>query len=106
LWKTHARNIDALAPREEMRRLIALIGWLLVYAFTVYWGASDFTEQDGAWRQTVIRDTDFTPRHILEFYLSDPIHIIAGWGAFMCGRTRIPQFSKRSKEYEQDVLAI
>jgi len=94
LWKTRDRNIEAVAPREEMRRLLALIGWLLVYAFTVYWGASYFTEQDGTWHQTVIRDTDFTPSHILEFYLSYPIYIIAGCGAFMYARTRIPMFSK------------
>ena len=69
---------------------MTLIGWLLIYAFTLYWGASYFTEQDGTRHQTVVRDTDFTPSHILEFYLSYPIYIIAGWGAFMCERTRIP----------------
>jgi methane/ammonia monooxygenase subunit C len=52
-------------------------------------------EQDGTWHQTVIRDTDFTPSHILEFYLSYPIYIIAGWGAFMYARTRIPMFANR-----------
>ncbi|HEY8124210.1 MAG TPA: bacterial ammonia monooxygenase, subunit AmoC [Methylocystis sp.] len=95
LWKTRDRNIDAVAPREEMRRILTLIGWLAVYAFSVYWGASYFTEQDGTWHQTVIRDTDFTPSHILEFYLSYPIYIICGWGAFMYAHTRIPQFAKR-----------
>jgi len=29
-------------------------------------GASYFTEQDGTWHMTVIRDTDFTPSHIIE----------------------------------------
>lgn len=43
LWKTRDRNIDAVAPREEMRRILTLIGWLAVYAFSVYWGASYFT---------------------------------------------------------------
>ena len=47
LWKTRDRNIEAVAPREEMRRLMTLIGWLLIFAFTLYWGASYFTEQDG-----------------------------------------------------------
>jgi methane/ammonia monooxygenase subunit C len=95
LWKTRDRNIDAVTPREEMRRLLNVVGWLSVYAFTVYWGASYFTEQDGTWHQTVIRDTDFTPSHILEFYLSYPIYIIAGWGSFMYARTRVPMFAKK-----------
>ena len=43
-------------------------------------GASFFTEQDGTWHQTVIRDTDFTPSHIIEFYMSYPMYIIVGVG--------------------------
>jgi len=94
LWKTRDRNINAVTPREEMRRLLALVGWLLVYAFTVYWGASYFTEQDGTWHMTVIRDTDFTPSHIIEFYMSYPIYSIIAVGCFFHAKTRIPYFSK------------
>jgi methane/ammonia monooxygenase subunit C len=36
LWKTRDRNVNAVAAREELRRLLTLVGWLLVYAFTVY----------------------------------------------------------------------
>lgn len=38
------------------------------YGVAVYFGASFFTEQDALGTMTVIRDTDFTPSHILEFY--------------------------------------
>jgi len=44
-------------------------------------GASFFTEQDGTWHMTVIRDTDFTPSHIIEFYMSYRLLVIAV-GAF------------------------
>jgi methane/ammonia monooxygenase subunit C len=47
LWKTRDRNVDAVSPREEMRRLVVLVQWLVVYGVAIYWGASFFTEQDG-----------------------------------------------------------
>ena len=94
LWKTRDRNLAAITPREEMRRYFVLMAWLTAYATAVYWGASFFTEQDGTWHQTVVRDTDFTPSHILEFYLSYPIYIIMGCGAFMYAKTRLPYYAK------------
>ena len=94
LWKTRDRDIANIAPREELRRYFVLIAWLVAYSTAIYWGASFFTEQDGTWHQTVVRDTDFTPSHILEFYLSYPIYIVMGAGAFMYAKTRIPAFAK------------
>jgi len=67
--------------------------WLFAYAWAIYWGASYFTEQDGTWHQTIVRDTDFTPSHIIEFYLSYPIYIITGFGAFLYAKTRLPHFA-------------
>lgn len=93
LWKTRDRNLAALTPREELRRWGVLLSWVLFYAVAIYWGASFFTEQDGTWHQTVMRDTDFTPSHILEFYLAYPIYIIFGCGFFMYSKTRIPLFA-------------
>ena len=94
LWKTRDRNIDAVTPREEMRRIVVEVQWLVAYAVAIYWGASFFTEQDGTWHMTVIRDTDFTPSHIIEFYLSYPIYIITGFAAFIYAKTRLPFFAK------------
>jgi methane/ammonia monooxygenase subunit C len=94
LWKTRDRNLDRLAPREELRRHVHHLVWLCAYGFAIYWGASFFTEQDGTWHQTIVRDTDFTPSHVIEFYLSYPVYIITGMGAFLYAKTRIPYFSK------------
>jgi methane/ammonia monooxygenase subunit C len=94
LWKTRTRDMDSVTPREEMTRHFHHLVWLVAYGMAIYWGASFYTEQDGTWHQTVIRDTDFTPSHVIEFYMSYPIYIITGWGAFMYARTRIPCFSK------------
>ena len=94
LWKTRTRDMDALTSTEILERHFHHLVWLVAYGIAIYWGASFYTEQDGTWHQTVIRDTDFTPSHIIEFYMSYPIYILTGWGAFMYARTRIPCFSK------------
>jgi methane/ammonia monooxygenase subunit C len=94
LWKTRDRNLAALTPRENLRRNFTHLIWLCCYATAVYFGGSYFTEQDATWHQTVVRDTDFTPSHIVEFYLSYPIYIITGFGAFLYAKTRLPYFSK------------
>jgi methane/ammonia monooxygenase subunit C len=93
MWKTRDRDIASVQPREEMRRLLNLGAWLMVYGLAIYWGASYFTEQDGTWHMTVIRDTDFTPSHIIEFYMSYPMYIVMGVGGFMYARTRLPTFA-------------
>ena len=94
LWKTRTRDMASVTPRQEMKAIVVNIQWLVVFAMAIYWGASFFTEQDATWHMTVIRDTDFTPSHILEFYLSYPIYSIVAVGAFFHAKTRIPFFSK------------
>jgi methane/ammonia monooxygenase subunit C len=42
------------------RGIFCLLSWIFCYGTAIYWGASYFTEQDGTWHMTVIRDTDFT----------------------------------------------
>ena len=94
IWKTRDRNLAAITPREELRRNMTHLIWLFAYAWAIYWGASFFTEQDGTWHQTIVRDTDFTPSHNLEFYLSYPIYIITGGSAFLYAKTRLPFWSE------------
>jgi len=94
LWKNRGSSLATLAPREELRRNMTHLVWLMAYAWAFYWGASFFTEQDATWHQTVVRDTDFTPSHIIVFYLSYPVYIITGFSAFLYAKTRLPYFAK------------
>jgi methane/ammonia monooxygenase subunit C len=94
LWVSRDRNLENISPVEELRRYWNLGLFIVVYTVGLYWGASYFTEQDGTWHQTVIRDTDFTPSHIIEFYQSYPIYIILGVGSFMYAITRLPMFAR------------
>ena len=94
LSKTRTHAVTFPSPREELRRNLTHLIWLSAYAWAFYFGASFFTEQDATWHQTVVRDTDFTPSHIIVFYLSYPVYIITGCGAFLYARTRLPYFAK------------
>lgn len=94
LRKKQNRSLVVLTPREELRRNMIHLIWLAAYAWAFYWGISFFTEQDATWHQTVVRDTDFTPSHIVVFYLSYPIYIITGMSAFLYAKTRVPYFAK------------
>ncbi len=93
MWKTRDVDVANVAPREELRRMFCLLSWIFCYGVAIYWGASFFTEQDGTWHMTVIRDTDFTPSHIIEFYMSYPLYIVVGVGGFMYARTRLPTYA-------------
>src|SRR5919197_130548 len=106
MWKTRDRDIEHLAPREEMRRMFYLMSWILCYGVAIYWGASFFTEQDGTWHITVIRDTDFTPSHIIEFYMSYPMYILVGVGGFMYARTRLPTFALKGWSIAYTLLFV
>lgn len=95
LWRTRDRNLAALGPREELRRYFNLLAFLGVYAFAVYFTGSFFAEEDGAWHQTVVRDTSFTPSHIVLFYGTIPLYILFGVGSFLYAMTRLPKFAER-----------
>jgi len=92
IWKTRDRNVMSITPREELRRHMTHWIWLIMYAWAIYFGASYFTEQDGTWHQTIVRDTDFTPSHVIEFYLSYPVYIITGMAALLYAKTRLPHY--------------
>ena len=66
--------------------------WLGVYLFGVYWGGSFFTEQDASWHQVIIRDTSFTPSHVVVFYGSFPMYIVCGVASYLYAMTRLPLY--------------
>ncbi|MBL4743035.1 MAG: methane monooxygenase/ammonia monooxygenase subunit C [Cycloclasticus sp.] len=94
LLKTRDKNVFNLSPAVELRRYFTLFLWLLSYTWIIYWAASFFAEQDAAWHQVTVRDTDFTPSHIVLFYGTFPAYIIAGVSSFLYARTRLPQFAE------------
>jgi methane/ammonia monooxygenase subunit C len=93
MWRTRDRNLEALGPSEELRRYLRLVSWLLLYVVAVS-GAGFFAEQDATWHQTVVRDTEFTPSHIVLFFGAMPIFVIMGVSSYLYARTRIPMFAK------------
>ena len=95
LWVTRDRNLRALKPRDEIRRYFNLVLYILVYAFCVYFTGSFFAEMDASWHQTVVRDTAFTPSHVILFYGTIPLYILFGVGAFLYSVTRLPRFAER-----------
>lgn len=95
LWKTRDRDLDKLAPAVELRRYFVLLSQIMLFAIIAYLTASPFTEADAAWHQVTVRDTDFTPTHIVLFYFGIPMFISAGVVAFTYARTRVPQFANR-----------
>ncbi len=94
MWRTRDRDLANLAAPTEMRRLIYLVQWLLVFALALYWGLSFFSEQTAVWHMTAVRDTDFTPSNIITFYIAYPLFSIIGLGAFFYAKTRLPTFAK------------
>lgn len=94
LWLTRDRNLEALPPKDELRRWFALTMWISIYTFAVYWAGSYFAEQDNSWHQVVLRDTPFTANHIVVFYFCFPMYIMLGGAAWLYARTRLPQYAR------------
>ncbi len=94
LWYTRDQNLDAITPKEEIRRYFTLTMWISIYTFAVYWAGSYFAEQDNSWHQVVVRDTPFTANHIIEFYFNFPLYFILGGCAWLYARTRLPLYAQ------------
>ena len=95
LWKTRDLDVAKVEPREEMRRTFYLLGWILIYGLAFYWGASYFGEQDAAWHEAAFAHSAFTHLNLVKVFLAIPVYIIAGLGAFMYARTRLPTFASK-----------
>jgi methane/ammonia monooxygenase subunit C len=94
LVSTRDRSLETLSARDELQRYFTLLMWIGIYGFGVYWAGSYFAEQDNAWHQVAIRDTPFTPNHIVVFYLAFPLYAILGFATWLYARTRLPLFAK------------
>jgi methane/ammonia monooxygenase subunit C len=95
-WAYLVRNgrevVKVKATHEEQVRRIAVF-WGLVGTTSViiYIAASFFPNQDGAWHQTLIRDTALTPNHIPMFFLFFPLATTITVGTYLYGRFWLPE---------------
>jgi methane/ammonia monooxygenase subunit C len=94
MWRTRDRNLDAVAPAEELRRYHVLAQWLALYGLSLFTALSFFTEQTAVWHMSAVRDSDFTPSNIVTFYISYPMFVVFGIAAYAYAVTRLPFFSK------------
>ncbi|ART74456.1 methane monooxygenase/ammonia monooxygenase subunit C [Mycolicibacterium sp. jd] len=90
MWKSAGNPAAQITRQQEGKRLWNL--WLLTLAFTVavFFGGSFFAEEDASWHQVVIRDTAFTPSHIVLFFGIFPLLIYLAAGIYIYGRTNLP----------------
>jgi methane/ammonia monooxygenase subunit C len=95
VWFSRPKDLGRTQTREELRRFGVFVALIFCYVFAVFWAASFFAEEDASWHQTVVRDTSFTPSHIILFYWAFPIYIILGITAYLYGMTRLPRFAAR-----------
>ena len=94
LWMTRERDMENVPHSLQLKRYINLVLWILSYTFIVYWTTSFFAYADGAWHQTVLRDTSFTPSHNILFYGCIPLYLTTGVGGFLYAMTRLPAFGR------------
>ena len=79
-----------IAAIEEVRRIAVLWGIIGATSLSLYIEASFWPNWDGAWHQTMVRDTALTPTHIPMFYFFFPLSIILALGGYIYARFRLP----------------
>jgi methane/ammonia monooxygenase subunit C len=79
------------SPGEEVRRIAVFWGLVGTSSVILYIAASFFPNQDGAWHQTLVRDTALTPNHIPMFFLFFPLATTITVGTYLYGRFWIPK---------------
>lgn len=95
LWLTREKNLSALSPAAELQRYYFIFGMLSVVAGLFVIGLQIYAEADAAWHQVTIRDTDFTPTHIILFYFVAPALVGFLLNAGLWLHTRMPDFANR-----------
>jgi len=91
LVRTGRTIAQKISHNEEVRRIPVFWGLIGATSVCLYVEASFWPNQDGAWHQTAVRDTAFTPAHIPMFYLFFPLGITLTVGTYLYGRSRLPK---------------
>ena len=94
VWFTRPDEITMTA-HQELKCYMALLTGIAGFGVLAPAAASLFVEADAAWHQVTIRDTDFTPTHILLFYGLIPAGLAGGVVGFLWVHTRMPDFRNR-----------
>ena len=91
--------LKPFSNREEIRRMTVLWGLVGVTSLSVYIEASFWPNWDGAWHQTMVRDTALTPTHIPMFYFFFPLSVILALGTYIYGRLWLPTVYGKEKGF-------
>jgi methane/ammonia monooxygenase subunit C len=78
-----------ISRAEEVRRIAGLWGLVGATSLVLYFMTSFFVNADGAWHQTTVRDTAFTPPHVILFYCAFPLGITLSVASYLYGSTRL-----------------
>lgn len=92
IWTTREKDLSTLSAEVELGRYYKLIS---IFAVIAVWGGSIgylAVESDAAWHQVTIRDTDFTPTHIVIFYFAIPLLTSLLVLTALWTHTRLPEF--------------
>jgi methane/ammonia monooxygenase subunit C len=96
----------AVTHAEEVRRIAVFWGLLGSTSLVLYFMASFFVSADGAWHQTAVRDTAFTPPHIVMFYCAFPLGITMTVGAYLYAVTRLPRIYPASAGFPRSFFIL
>ncbi len=97
----------AVTAAEKVRRTAVFWGYIAFSSMVLYWMAGYWPNWDGAWHQTLVRDTALTPPHITMFYFTFPLGIITSVATYIYGATRLPElYSLRKGVHWAFVLLI
>lgn len=94
-WMTRETDASSISKELELSRYWRLLGIFTVMGVWAGAVASNAVESDAAWHQVTIRDTDFTPTHIIIFYFALPFLTAMLIPAFIWTHTRIPAYMNK-----------
>lgn len=94
-WLTRETDASSISKELELSRYWRLLAIFSVMGIWVLALASNAVESDAAWHQVAIRDTDFTPTHIIIFYFALPSLTAMLIPAFIWTHTRLPAYMNK-----------
>jgi methane/ammonia monooxygenase subunit C len=87
----HLQRAQSGAVRPEHEVAHIWRSWAMLAGFAVsFLGFAQFAENDAAWHQVAVRDTAFTPNHIVLFWGVAPLGIVLTLAIYTYAVTRIP----------------